>query len=212
MRREGAAAAEPEPGNLPGASSHPRAEDTVLDSLIGLPLPPVTLVLGGQRSGKSTLAERLIETHGPGLYLATAEAGDPEMAERIRRHRERRGEDWTTVEEPLELARALRHHADCPVLVDCLTLWLANLMAAGRDLSVETRALTAALAGLAQPVVLVSGEVGQGVIPATPLGRRFADEAGALNQAVAGAAQRVVLVTAGLATVLKETKNKEDAQ
>ena len=183
-----------------------------MDSLIGLPLPPVTLVLGGQRSGKSALAERLIEAHGPGIYLATAEAGDPEMAERIRRHRERRGEDWTTVEEPLELTRALGRHGDRAVLVDCLTLWLANLMAAGSDIDAETRALTGALAGLAQPVVLVSGEVGQGVIPPTPLGRRFADEAGALNQAVARAADRVVFVAAGLATVLKDAREREETQ
>ena len=183
-----------------------------MDSLIGLPLPPVTLVLGGQRSGKSALAERLIQAHGPGLYLATAVPGDAEMAERIRRHRERRGEDWTTVEEPLELTRALGQHADCPVLVDCLTLWLANLMAAGRDTDAETRALTGALAGLAQPVVLVSGEVGQGVIPPTPLGRRFADGAGALNQAVARAAHRVVFVAAGLATLLKDAREREEVQ
>ncbi len=184
-----------------------------MDSLIGLPLPPVTLVLGGQRSGKSAFAERLIEAHGPGIYLATAQAGDPEMAERIRRHRERRGEDWTTVEEPLELARALSRHGGRALLVDCLTLWLANLMAAGRDANAETRAFTDALAGLAQPVVLVSGEVGQGVIPPTPLGQRFADEAGALNQAVARAADRVVFVAAGLATLLKDdTRAKEAAQ
>ncbi len=182
-----------------------------MDSLIGLPLPPVTLVLGGQRSGKSALAESLIEAHGPGLYLATAEAGNPEMAERIRRHRERRGDAWTTVEEPLELARALKEHADRPVLVDCLTLWLANLMAAGRDIDAETRALTGVLDGLPQPIVLVSGEVGQGVIPPDPLGRRFADGAGALNQAVARAAGRVVLVAAGLATLLKDDRGLKAA-
>lgn len=181
-----------------------------MDSLIGLPLSPVTLVLGGQRSGKSAFAERLIEAHGPGLYLATAKAGDAEMAERIRRHRERRGEDWTTVEEPLKLARALSH-ADRPVLVDCLTLWLANLMAAGRDIEAETRALTGALDGLAQPVVLVSGEVGLGVIPPDPLARRFADGAGALNQAVARVAERVVFVAAGLATLLKDDWDPKEA-
>ena len=183
-----------------------------MDSLIGRPLSPVTLVLGGQRSGKSAFAERLIEALGPGTYLATAQAGDPEMAERIARHRERRGEDWTTVEEPLELTRALGQHAGPPVLVDCLTMWLANLMAAGKDIVVETRALTATLAGLAQPVVLVSGEVGQGIIPDNPIGRQFCDEAGALNQAVAGCAQRVVFVTAGLATLLKDTPQKDQAQ
>lgn len=183
-----------------------------MDSLIGQPLPPVTLVLGGQRSGKSAFAEGLIEAHGPGTYLATAQAGDPEMAERIARHRERRGEDWTTVEEPLELTRELKDHSGYPLLVDCLTLWLANLMAAGRDINAETRALTAALASLAQPVVLVSGEVGQGIIPDNALGRQFCDQAGALNQAVAGCAQQVVSVTAGLATLLKDTQQKDPAQ
>ena len=183
-----------------------------MHSLIGQPLPPVTLVLGGQRSGKSAFSENLIEAHGPGIYLATAEVGDGEMDARIRRHRERRGGSWTTVEEPLELTRALKDQANFPVLVDCLTLWLANLMAAGRDINAETRALTGALAGLARPVVLVSGEVGRGIIPDNALGRQFIDEAGALNQAVAGCAQRVVFITAGLATLLKDTQNKEQTE
>ena len=111
-------------------------------------LPNVTLVLGGARSGKSAHAERLVEDAGAGgIYLATAEAGDDEMAQRIRAHRARRGPSWVTVEEPLELAAALARHAAAgrPVLVDCLTLWLSNLMAAGRDVARERGDLVAAL-------------------------------------------------------------------
>ena len=168
--------------------------------------PPVTLVLGGMRSGKSEFAERLVEAQGRGLYIATAEVLDGEMAERVRRHRERRGEAWTTVEEPLNLSGALAEHtvAGRTVLVDCLTLWLSNLMAAGRDVGAETETLIAAFPGLAAPVVLVSNEVGSGIIPENALARAFADAAGRLNQRVAAAAGRVVLVSAGLPLVLKE--------
>jgi adenosylcobinamide kinase/adenosylcobinamide-phosphate guanylyltransferase len=166
----------------------------------------VTLVLGGARSGKSAYAERLIEQHGPGLYLATAEAGDEEMAERIRRHQERRGTSWQTVEEPLALTAALVQHAraDRPVLVDCLTLWLANLIGAGLDPVEHTRALVDCLRDLSGATVLVSNEVGLGIVPATPLGRAFRDHAGRLNQEMAAAADRVVLIAAGLPLVLKD--------
>jgi len=170
-----------------------------------LPLPSVTLVLGGARSGKSAYAESLIEAVGSGTYLATAEAGDAEMAERIRRHRERRGEGWETVEEALDLAGALAGHAkpDRPVLVDCLTLWLSNVMGAGRDVEADCRALTDGLGDLAGPVVLVSNEVGLGLVPETPIGRAFRDHAGRLNQSIAARADRVVFVAAGLPMVLK---------
>lgn len=172
----------------------------------------MTLVLGGARSGKSAHAERLVEAavadgaHVGGTYLATAEAGDAEMAARIRTHRERRGPGWATVEEPLELAAAIGRHgrADRPVLVDCLTLWLSNLMAAGRDIAGARRTLIEALAHLAGPVVFVSNEVGLGLVPATPLGRAFRDEAGRLNQAVAAAAERVIFVAAGLPLTIKD--------
>lgn len=169
-------------------------------------LPDVTLVLGGARSGKSAHAERLCERAAARLYLATAEAGDDEMAERIRRHRARRGPAWTTVEEPVELAAALGRYAapDRPVLVDCLTLWLSNVMAAGRDVGAERERLVGALAATAGPVVLVSNEVGLGLVPETPLGRAFRDEAGRLNQAVAAVAGRVVFVAAGIPLTLKE--------
>jgi len=170
-----------------------------------LPLPSVTLVLGGARSGKSAYAEGLIEAVGAGTYLATAEAGDAEMAERIQRHRKRRGDRWTTVEEPLDLEGALARHAkpDRPVLVDCLTLWLSNVMGAGHDVEADCRALTDRLGGLAGPVVLVSNEVGLGLVPETPLGRAFRDHAGRLNQSIAAGADRVVFVAAGLPMVLK---------
>ncbi|TVR98659.1 MAG: bifunctional adenosylcobinamide kinase/adenosylcobinamide-phosphate guanylyltransferase [Rhodospirillales bacterium] len=169
-------------------------------------LPPVTLILGGARSGKSAYAEAMVCAAGPGLYLATAEAGDAEMADRIRHHRARRGACWTTVEEPLDLVTALGRLAapDRTILVDCLTLWLSNLMAAERDVALETRRLQAALADLPGPVVLVSNEVGLGLVPTTPLGRLFRDAAGRLNQAVAGIAQRVVFIAAGLPLILKE--------
>jgi len=169
-------------------------------------LPPVTLVLGGARSGKSRFAESLVAGHGPGIYLATATAGDEEMMARIAEHRRRRGANWETVEEPLALADALFRHAapERAVLVDCLTLWLSNLMAAERDVTRETEALVGNLKDLAGPVVLVSNEVGQGIVPPTPLGRAFRDHAGRLNQTVATAADRVVLVVAGLPLMLKD--------
>ena len=170
-----------------------------------------TLVLGGARSGKSTYAEALVSGAGSeALYLATAEAGDGEMAERIALHRERRGAGWITVEEPLALREVLRHHdaAGRPILVDCLTLWLSNLMAAGLDPAVEAAALCAALPNLASPVVLVSNEVGLGLVPDTPLGRRFRDAQGRLNQAVAAAVPSVVFVAAGLPLILKSPEKE----
>jgi adenosylcobinamide kinase/adenosylcobinamide-phosphate guanylyltransferase len=170
-------------------------------------LPPVTLVLGGARSGKSTYAERLAEGRpGACVYLATATAGDAEMAERIARHRERRGSRWCTREAPLDLAGALETVADpeAVVLVDCLTLWLSNILLADRDVNNECELLVAALPRLAGPVILVANEVGLGIVPDNALARRFRDEAGRLNQAVAAAAQSVVFVAAGLPLVLKQ--------
>ena len=175
-------------------------------------LPSVTLVLGGQRSGKTRHAEALVERQpGACIYLATAEAGDAEMAERIRRHRERRGGRWRTHEEPLELPDALHACAggDRAVLVDCLTLWLTNLLGAGRDPVAEGERLVAALAELPGPVVLVSNEVGQGVVPDNALARAFVDHAGRLHQAVAAAASSVVLMAAGLPITLKSPESCE---
>jgi adenosylcobinamide kinase/adenosylcobinamide-phosphate guanylyltransferase len=172
----------------------------------------VTLVLGGARSGKSAHAERLVEAHaGEHVYLATAEPGDGEMAERIARHKARRGEGWRTVEEPIALAVALRAAATpgSAVLVDCLTIWLSNLLLAGRDAEAEASGLIETLAEAGGPVVLVSNEVGLGIVPENALARAFRDHAGRLNQRVAQAADRVVLVAAGLPVVLKPAPELE---
>jgi adenosylcobinamide kinase/adenosylcobinamide-phosphate guanylyltransferase len=179
-------------------------------------LPRLTLVLGGARSGKSRFAERLVESQpdarvngacvdGACVYLATAEARDAEMTQRIAEHRARRGNHWRTVEAPLDLVAGLRDNAadGRAVLVDCLTLWLANLIDAGRDVDAETAALTDALPGLSGQVVMVSNEVGLGIVPDNALARAFRDAAGRLNQTIAAAAQSVVFMAAGLPLYLK---------
>ena len=170
-------------------------------------LPPFkrALILGGARSGKSARAEELtlaLAGDGPAVYLATSEAGDAEMASRIAEHRARRGPRWVTLEAPLELVDALAGETR-PVLVDCLTLWLSNLMAAGRDIAGEGDRLSAAIAARAAPVVLVSNEVGMGIVPDNALARAFRDHAGRLHQKIAAVADRVELVVAGLPLVLK---------
>ncbi len=169
-------------------------------------LPHLTLVLGGARSGKSRYAESLIEGAGAAAcYLATAEPRDDEMRARIAAHRARRGSRWTTIEEALALVPALGEAArpDRPVLVECLTLWLSNLMLAGRDAAAETDLLVAALPALAGRVALVANEVGLGIVPDNALARAFRDHAGRLNRAVAAVADRVVFIAAGLPLVLK---------
>jgi adenosylcobinamide kinase/adenosylcobinamide-phosphate guanylyltransferase len=174
-------------------------------------LPPVTLVLGGARSGKSRYAERLVEQAAAGgTYCATAEPGDDEMAARIAAHRARRhevgrGDFWRTVEAPLGVAAVITGDAapDRPLLIDCLTLWLSNLLLAGKCIEAETATLAGVLREAAGPVVLVANEVGLGLVPETPLGRRFRDEAGRLNQEIAGLADRVVFIAAGLPLMLK---------
>jgi adenosylcobinamide kinase / adenosylcobinamide-phosphate guanylyltransferase len=188
----------------------PRAEEEASLTSSGaaqLRLLPITLVLGGARSGKSRYAERLVEGFATsGIYCATAEAGDAEMAERIAAHRARRGTFWRTVEAPLALAQTVAAEPtnERPLLVDCLTLWLSNLLLAGKAPDEEAAALRRALREAAGPVVLVSNEVGMGLVPETPLGRRFRDASGRLNQDVAALADRVVFVAAGLPLVLKE--------
>ncbi len=164
----------------------------------------LTLVLGGARSGKSRHAETLVTAvPPPWLYLATGQAHDAEMRERIERHRARRDLGWQTVEGPLALVDA-RDAADAlPVLVDCLTLWMANLLLGDHDVAAATGALLAALARRRAPTVLVGSEVGLGLVPDTALGRRFRDEAGLLHQAVAARADRVRLVVAGLPMSVK---------
>ena len=170
-------------------------------------LPPVTLVLGGARSGKSRYAEWMVENAASGgTYCATAEAGDAEMAERIAAHRARRGAFWRTVEEPLALAPVIATEttSERPLLIDCLTLWLSNLLLAAKPVDEEALMLCGALRLAAGPVVLVANEVGMGLVPQTPLGRQFRDAAGRLNQQVAALADRVVFIAAGLPLLLKE--------
>ncbi len=168
----------------------------------------ISLVLGGARSGKSRYAESLVAAlpppwKGPWNYVATAEAGDAEMAERIAAHRARRGASWRTIEAPRDLAGSLQRAGDAPVLIDCLTLWLSNLMLAGADIDAEMEGLDAALSLAAAPIVMVANEVGFGIVPDHPLGRRFRDMQGVLNQRIATRADRVVLMVAGLPLALK---------
>ncbi len=170
------------------------------------------LVVGGQRSGKSRFAERLVAASGrTPVYLAVATAGDGEMADRIAEHRRYRGEAWRTVEEPLDIAAVLAREArpGTVVLVECLTLWLSNLMGAGRAIDTATDGLIAALEQAAGPVVLVSNEVGGGIVPDNALARRYADALGVLNQQVAAVATRVVLVVAGQPLTLKPNPQTE---
>ena len=166
----------------------------------------VTLILGGARSGKTAFALSLAEREdGDLVYLATAEAHDQEMLDRIGRHRAERGLRWTTVEEAMDLPRVLaaRSRAGNVVLVDCLTLWLSNLMLAELDVAAMTEALTCVLPTLAGSTIFVSNEVGLGIVPDNALARRFRDAQGTLNQRLATAASSVVLVAAGLPLVLK---------
>lgn len=168
-------------------------------------LPRLTLVTGGARSGKSRWAEGLATASlRPRRYIATAQAFDAEMQERIARHRAQRGEGWTTVEAPLALADALAEaRPEEVVLVDCVTLWLTNHMLAGHDLADQSGRLVEALLACPAPVICVTNEVGWGIVPADPLSRRFRDEQGRLNQRLAAQAGLVVAVLCGLPLALK---------
>ncbi len=171
----------------------------------------ITFILGGARSGKSRHGEALITALPPPWhYIATAEALDAEMTTRIAQHQTRRGPGWSTTEAPLDLAPALldAEQAARPVLVDCLTLWLSNLMAAGRDIDQESTALCQTLAAMTVPVVLISNEVGLGIVPDNALARRFRDSAGWLNQTIAATADKVIFVAAGLPLSLKPSPNE----
>ncbi len=160
----------------------------------------ITFVLGGARSGKSRHAEALVQAQpGPWRYVATGQAFDDEMRARIAEHRARRDASWDTVEAPLDPAAALDTVA--PALVDCLTLWVSNLLLAGRE--PDWPALLAALDARRAPTVLVSNEVGLGIVPDNALARRFRDLAGTLHRQVAGRADRVVLMVAGIPVVVK---------
>lgn len=164
----------------------------------------LTLILGGARSGKSARALRLAEAASPRrLFVATAQAFDDEMVERIARHRAERGDGWTLAERPMLDGLRPLLAGDRSVLVDCLTLWLSNTMLAGLDMDAATGRLLHDIAGAAVPIFMVSNEVGMGLVPDTPLGRAFRDAQGRLNQRVAAAADRVEFVAAGLPLPLK---------
>jgi adenosylcobinamide kinase/adenosylcobinamide-phosphate guanylyltransferase len=172
----------------------------------------IELVLGGARSGKSRYAEQQAIASGlPVIYIATAEAGDEEMHNRIAHHRNQRPQHWQTVEQPIHLAQAIQDYASpqhC-ILVDCLTLWLCNVLFDKRGelqadrYQQQSDALLAALAGCKQRLILVSNEIGSGVVAADAMTRRFVDEAGFLHQKIAQLSNKVVLVTAGLPQILK---------
>ncbi len=166
----------------------------------------ITLVLGGARSGKSGFSEKL--AHETGLqrhYIATGRAYDDEMRERITRHRIDRGEGWVTHEEPLELAATLKHVAEPGrvVLVDCLTLWVTNLMMDERGIDAEATALVDRLQKMSGRVILVSNEVGLGIVPENKMAREFRDHAGRLHQKIAAIADEVFFIAAGLPLKMK---------
>jgi adenosylcobinamide kinase/adenosylcobinamide-phosphate guanylyltransferase len=167
--------------------------------------PAMTLVLGGARSGKSSFAERLVQAcTPPWIYIATAQAFDDEMRERVATHRERRPPGWTTLEAPLALGDAIRSTPQgAPVLVDCLTLWLTNLILSDHNPEPAIADLLTTLDAPPGPLVLVANEVGLGIVPDNALARRFRDLAGRLHQHVAAKADRVVFMVAGLPMAVK---------
>ncbi len=165
-----------------------------------------TLILGGARSGKSHRALVLAEDAcAQRTYIATAQSLDDEMGDRIARHQAERGDDWQTIEEPFALSSMIKQTCmeERSVLVDCLTLWLSNIMLADMDVDAEVQLLAETIRGANAPLILVSNEVGMGIVPASSLGRRFRDEQGRLNQMMATICTRVEMVTAGLVTRLK---------
>lgn len=164
------------------------------------------LVLGGARSGKSSYAQSRAEALAGELrFVATAQAFDAEMADRIARHRADRGPRWSTIEAPVELAAAIRAESgeDRVLLVDCLTLWTSNLLLAGHDIAAATGELVKSVSDAPGPLILVANEVGLGIVPDNALARRFRDEAGRVNQRIAAAASEVVFIAAGLPLRLK---------
>jgi adenosylcobinamide kinase/adenosylcobinamide-phosphate guanylyltransferase len=170
--------------------------------------PKVMLIVGGARAGKSRYAERLMSAR-PARHavIATALAGDAEMAERIARHKTERDKSWEVIEQAISVRSAIRNAArpDRIVLVDCLTLWISNLMAEKRDIDVEVQGLVGTLQIAAGPVIIVSNEVGLGIVPDNALARAFRDNLGRANQAVAAAAECAVFMAAGIPLVLKGT-------
>jgi adenosylcobinamide kinase / adenosylcobinamide-phosphate guanylyltransferase len=167
-------------------------------------LPQLTFVLGGARSGKSAYAESLL-AHTPfRVYIATAVAFDDEMQDKITDHQRHRGDEWETVEAPINVAQGIEAHPGRPLLLDCLTVWIGNLMHEEVDVDEHMSALVECLTAAPGPLVVVSNEVGLGLVPDNPMARRFRDYAGRLNQRVAAIAPRVVLVTAGIPLTLKD--------
>ena len=173
-------------------------------------LPRVTLILGGARSGKSQFAEKLFEPFDEKVYLATAVAGDNEMKARIDAHRARRTAGWLTIEEPLNIVDVIAAEGDKgrPLLIDCLTLWAMNFVSTGRDGGQEVTLLFEALNKTSGPVVMVSNEIGLGVMPENDLSRLFVDMQGNVNQVAAQASDRVIFVTAGLPLVMKDQRTE----
>jgi adenosyl cobinamide kinase/adenosyl cobinamide phosphate guanylyltransferase len=172
--------------------------------------PLLTFVLGGARSGKSRHAQSLARANpAPWVMIATAEALDEEMRQRIAEHKRDRGESWITMEAPIDLAGALTEAlAEAPVVIDCLTLWLSNLVLGDHDLDLAVTGLEAALRARTAPTILVSNEVGLGIVPETPLGRAFRDKAGSLNQRLAARAGHVVFMVAGLPMTVKPSHDR----
>lgn len=171
----------------------------------------IELILGGARSGKSRYAEQqLLQANSDVVYIATAQALDGEMQQRIERHQQQRPAHWHTIEQPIALAEAIQQvsasHPRAAILVDCLTLWVTNCLLADSDCwPSEKDALLRLLPQLSQPLWLVSNEVGQGIIPMGELSRRFVDEAGWLHQAIAAQADGVTWMVAGLPMVVKSS-------
>lgn len=171
---------------------------------------PLIFVLGGARSGKSVFAEDLALALGQAksskcIYLATSQVWDEEMRARIDLHKNRRNAQWDTVEVPLELPKALLEHSykECPILVDCLTLWLTNLMMDGQNIDAAGDELINAISSITAPIIFVSNEVGQGIVPDNKMARDFRDHAGLLHQKLTAAVDEVYFITAGLPTKLK---------
>jgi len=164
----------------------------------------LSLILGGAASGKSAFAEKcVLDQGGTPTYIATAQAWDDEMRAKIAAHVAARGDGWTTVEAPLNLPEAIAQSGDAPILIDCLTLWLTNLMLADHDVDQATEALIAALDASPAAITMVSNEVGQGIVPDNALSRQFRDAQGRLNIRMATQSTRVAQVIAGLPNVLK---------
>ena len=170
---------------------------------------PISLILGGARSGKSQYAENLSNDYEKKIYLATAQARDNEFKERIKIHQQRRENSWQTLEEPLQIANVITTHShpETVVLIDCLTLWLSNMLEHKKNPEQETNTLIKALAQANGPIIMVSNEVGLSIVPENALARHFRDEQGKLNQALANVATNVVFMAAGLPLILKQPED-----